>query len=684
MTHINPATLHRFDQAISYEWLETNGLGGYASSTIIGAHSRRYHGLLVAATQPPVKRVVMLSKLDETLHLQGGQSYELGTNKYQGTVYPNGYIFQQEFKQQLFPEFTYQLPGAKLKKTITAIHGENTVVITYELLESEGEVKLDLRPMLSPRDYHNLAQANSDLNSDYKFEEGIFACKPYANQPDLYLSVPGSTFRFHPDWYYRLEYIQELERGMAGHEDLFSPGFFQLSISAGQKISVIASLHHPHGRQGEDLVKAEVERRKMVIKQSGYDDAFMQQLSLAADQFVAQRGSGLKTIVAGYPWFTDWGRDTMISLPGLCLATGRYEDAKKILLAFAQNVSQGMIPNRFPDNGESPLYNTIDGTLWLFVAVYKYLQVTGDKAFVLANLLPILGDILGWHERGTRHYIKADEDGLLAGGEDGYALTWMDAKAHDWVVTPRRGKAVEIQALWYNAWMIYASLLKEAKQPEAAQQVEQKAEKIRLAFVDQFWNPQSLALFDVVNGDDKDPSIRPNQIFAISLPFPLLDLDQSYQVLDTVERELLTPVGLRSLSPQDPSYQPLYQGDQYSRDGAYHQGTVWSWLLGPYLDALIRVRGGWGRDMARMVIAKMQEHLGQAGIGNVSEIFDGASPFTPRGCTAQAWGVAELLRVAHEQKLYPQKPIPAAPTATQDVSNSTINVHPELTPQSNA
>ena len=232
--------------------------------------------------------------------------------------------------------------------------------------------------------------------------------------------------------------------------------------------------------------------------------------------------------------------------------------------------------------------------------------------------------------------------------------------------------------------MIYASLLKEAKQPEAAQQVEQKAEKIRLAFVDQFWNPQSLALFDVVNGDDKDPSIRPNQIFAISLPFPLLDLDQSYQVLDTVERELLTPVGLRSLSPQDPSYQPLYQGDQYSRDGAYHQGTVWSWLLGPYLDALIRVRGGWGRDMARMVIAKMQEHLGQAGIGNVSEIFDGASPFTPRGCTAQAWGVAELLRVAHEQKLYPQKPIPAAPTATQDVSNSTINVHPELTPQSNA
>ncbi|MEM9983550.1 MAG: amylo-alpha-1,6-glucosidase [Bacteroidota bacterium] len=675
--------MHRFDQAISYEWLETNGLGGYASSTVIGAHSRRYHGLLVAATQPPVKRVVMLSKLDETLHVQG-QSYELGTNKYQGTVYPNGYIFQQEFKQGLFPEFIYQLPGAKLKKSITAIHGENTVVISYELLESEEEVRLDLRPMLSPRNYHNLAQANSELNQEYKFERGIFTCKPYADQPDLYLGVPGAAFRSQPDWYYRLEYLQELERGMAGHEDLFSPGFFELRVSPGQKVCIIASLHHPQGRRGEDLVRAEANRRRTVIKQSGYEDPFMQQLCLAADQFVAQRGNGLKTIVAGYPWFTDWGRDTMISLPGLCLATGRFEDAKKILLAFAQNVSQGMIPNRFPDNGESPLYNTIDGTLWLFVAVYKYLQVTQDKAFVLANLLPILGDILGWHERGTRHNIKADEDGLLAGGEEGYALTWMDAKAHDWVVTPRRGKAVEIQALWYNAWMIYAFLLKAAKQPEAAHQVEQKAESIRQSFVTQFWNPQALALFDVVNGDQKDPSIRPNQIFAISLPFPLLDLDQSYQVLDTVERELLTPVGLRSLSPQDPSYQAFYQGDQYARDGAYHQGTVWSWLLGPYLDALIRVRGGWGRDMARMVIAKMQEHLGQAGVGNVSEIFDGASPFTPRGCTAQAWGVAELLRVAHEQKLYPQRVIQAAPTATQDESNSTLNVHPELTPQSNA
>lgn len=660
MIHLHQEILHRFDQAVRYEWLETNGLGGYASSTVIGAHHRRYHGLLVAATKPPVKRTVMLSKLEETI-ITADHSYELGANKYRGTVYPNGYIFLQEFRQELFPTFIYQLPGIKLKKTITALHGENTVVINYEILEADQPFTLELKPMYSPRDYHNLALANGDLDTTVSFEQGIFRTQPYTDQPELFLGVPGVEFELRPDWYYQLEYQEELNRGMAGHEDLFSPGVFTLRLEEGQSWSAMASTLNPQGRRADDLVAQERQRREGLLVQAGYRQDFMKRLVLASDQFIVSRGDGLRTVVAGYPWFTDWGRDTMISLPGLCLATGRHEDAKKILLSFAENTSEGMIPNRFPDNGSEPLYNTIDGTLWFFVAVYKYLEATQDRAFVVAQLLPVLSDILSWHERGTRFGIRMDDDGLLTGGEDGYALTWMDAKAHDWVVTPRRGKAVEINALWYNAWRIYAALLREATQPEKAQETEQRAEQLRQSFVREFWNPHTLALYDCIDGEERDASIRPNQIFALSLPFPLLDMDQSYQVLDRVEQELLTPVGLRSLSPNDPAYQPYYEGDQYGRDGAYHQGTVWSWLLGPYLDALIRVRGGWGREMARVVIEKMEAHLEQAGVGNVSEIFDGAKPHQPRGCTAQAWGVAELLRAVAEYGLMPRESAVSTP-----------------------
>jgi predicted glycogen debranching enzyme len=651
---LSPSILHRFDQAVKYEWLETNGLGGYASSTVIGALSRRYHGLLVAATRPPVNRVVMLSKWDETICV-GDKRYELGTNKYRGTVYPNGYIFQRAFEQEMFPSFTYEIGGISLRKTIAAIHGENTIVITYAVEAATQPFEMELLPLYSPRDYHHLAQANGDIDPQVDWDGEVLATHPYPDQPWLYLQVPGGQFISAPDWYYQLEYGEELARGQGGHEDLFSPGHFRVSLKAGDRLGLIVSTQPAHGRDAFALLQQEQDRREALQTHAGFDDPLMRRLVLASDQFVVQRGKDLKTIIAGYHWFTDWGRDTMISLPGLCLATRRFEDARKILLSFAQATDQGMIPNRFPDNGASPLYNTIDGTLWFFVAVYKYLQATQDLPFVASQLLPVLGDILAWHQRGTRFSIRMDEDGLLSGGEDSYALTWMDAKAGDWVVTPRRGKAVEINALWYNAWRIYGYLLKATQQESVAHFADQQAETIRQSFIQQFWNEHTLALYDVIDGDHKDDAIRPNQIFALSLPFPLLEVDQAYQVLDRIERELLTPVGLRSLSPDDQGYLSVYGGDQVARDGAYHQGTVWSWLLGPYLDALIRVRGGWGQDMAMSILQGVAPHLGESGMGSISEIFDGGGTNQPRGCVAQAWSVAELIRVASEYQLYPQQ-----------------------------
>lgn len=655
---LSTSILHRFDQAIRYEWLETNGLGGYASSTVIGAMTRRYHGLLVAATRPPVNRVVLLSKLDETICV-GERRYDLGANKYRGTVYPNGYIFQQAFEQEMFPTFRYQTAAVTLRKTIAAIHGENTTVITYEVEEAAEPFTLELLPLYAPRDYHHLSQANGGINPHAHWDGEAFYTQAYPDQPGLHIQVPGGHFQGAPDWYYQLEYGEELARGQGGHEDLFSPGRFQVTLHPGDRLGLIVSTEPVHGRDAFALLQQERTRREALLDQAGYQDPLLQRLVLAADQFVVQRGDNLKTVIAGYHWFTDWGRDTMIALPGLCLATGRYDDARKILLSFAQATDQGMIPNRFPDNGEAPLYNTIDGTLWFFVAVHKFLEATEDLPFVAAHLLPVLGDILQWHKRGTRFGIQMAEDGLLAGGEAGLALTWMDAKADDWVVTPRRGKAVEINALWYNAWRIYGYLLKQTQQECLAQQADQQAERIRQAFLSAFWNERSLALYDYFDDEQADPAIRPNQIFALSLPFPLLDIDRAYQVLDRIERELLTPVGLRSLSPEHDSYVPAYGGDQVSRDGAYHQGTVWSWLLGPYLDALIRVRGGWGRDMALRIMQQMVPHLGEAGVGSISEIFDGSAANAPRGCVAQAWSVAELLRVAAEYQLFPRRDMQA-------------------------
>jgi len=586
--------------------------------------------------RPPVRRVVLLSRLDERV-TAAGETFDLGSNQFPGAVHPRGYEFLDTFRRDIFPQFDYSFAGVRLRKTIAAIDGENTTVILYEILEAPGEITVELRPFIAARDYHALSQANNVIRRDATFDDGVFAYQAYDGLPALYLSVPQATFQPSPDWYYRFEYPIEQERGLEAHEDLFTPGTLARRAHAGSRFAVIASIEHPAGRDGLELIERERQRREAVIAGVLIEGRLARPLALAADQFIVRRGAG-KTIIAGYPWFTDWGRDAMIALPGLCLATGRFDDARKILEQFASVVSEGMLPNRFPDAGEEPEYNTADATLWFFVAVEKYAAATGDRDFA-RSMIQILRDIIRWHERGTRHNIRVDGDGLLIAGTAGDQLTWMDAKIGDWVVTPRNGKAVEINALWYNALCVAAGY-----EPKFAA----RAARVRDRFLELFWNEEYGCLYDVVDGDRRDPSIRPNQIFAISLPHPLLGSPHAERVLDVVERKLLTPVGLRTLADDDPRFVPRVVGSPRERDGAYHQGTVWPWLLGPYITALVRVRGQRGVAEGRRLIAGLEEHLGEAGVGSISEIFDGAPPHAPRGCIAQAWSVGEVLRVLRE------------------------------------
>ena len=663
------AVLQNFKDATQYEWLETNGLGGWSSSSIIGAHTRRYHGLLAAAIVPPAERMVLLSKLDETI-VSGDKRIELGVNLYPGnTIHPNGHHYLMSFTKELFPEWVYEAEGIQLKKRIGMIHGENTVVMIYDVIKADSSFALELLPLMAGRGYHSLNHEGPQMHWDADFENGIFH-----NQPDginnVFINVPGSTYQHEPRWFTNFQYSVEQYRGLDFTEDLFNHGIFTVELKEGDSLGVIISTENPAGRNAHDLLQMEEERRKKLLEGQPKDET-LQQLLLAADQFIVRRdlkqseskappaegfGEAFKTVIAGYHWFTDWGRDTMISLPGLTLSTGRFEDAKKILAAFAQSVSMGMLPNRFQDNGEAPEYNNVDGTLWYFIAVYKYLLATADKEFVLNEILPVLKEIIDWHFKGTRYSIHVDEDGLLYAGEVGQQLTWMDARIGTWVVTPRMGKPVEIQALWYNVLKIFAKLLHLNNQSQDADAIELSAVKAKESFERLFWNAEGQYLYDVIDESGKpNAELRPNQLFAISLPFVLLEGDKARSVLKIVTEKLYTPVGLRSLPAEDVHYVHQYGGDQWHRDSSYHEGTVWSWLLGPYVDAIMKVNAGKGKAKAQKVIDDFKYHLNEGCIGSVSEIFDADAPHHPRGCIAQAWGVAEVLRVMKEYELYSKK-----------------------------
>jgi predicted glycogen debranching enzyme len=655
MLQKNKTILNNYEEAIQCEWLETNGLGGWASSTIIGCNTRRYHGLLVAATKPPAERMSLVSKLDETI-LINNERFEIGTNDYGNVIHPGGYHYLTSFTKDLFPEWIYEVNKVALKKTIIMVHNENTALVLYEVLKTPLKFTLELLPLISARGYHALQHSYNNVFWNVNFEDGIFKTLPFEGAPNIFIAVPGATGEHHPQWFNNFNYRVEKYRGLDYAEDLFNHGTFTVGLEEGDKLGVIISTEDPAGRNAFELFEKEKAGKQFLIE--GIKDGTTQQLTLAADQFIVKRGEDLKTVIAGYHWFTDWGRDTMISLPGLCLSTGRYQDAKKILAAFAQNVSMGMLPNRFQDNNEPPEYNNVDGTLWYFVSVYKYLQHTNDKDFILNEILPILKEIIDWHFKRTRYNIHVDEDGLLYAGEKGQQLTWMDARIGDWVVTPRMGKPVEIQALWFNVLSIFAALLELNDQSNDAALVRTSAGKAKQSFIEKFWYAEGKYLYDVIDDNNNpDPALRPNQLFAISLPFALIEGEKARSVLKIIEDKLYTPVGLRSLSPDDPRYVAVYGGNSFQRDSSYHQGTVWSWLLGAYIDAIMCEPGFVGSDglngkkKAQRIIHDFAYHLHEGCLGSVSEIFDADKPWHPRGCVAQAWGVAEILRAIKQYEL---------------------------------
>ncbi len=645
------AVLQNFSDATSYEWLETNGLGGWSGSTIIGAHTRRYHGLLTAAIVPPAERMVLLSKLDEAIIVNGKRT-ELGVNLYPGnTIHPNGHHYLKSFTRNIFPEWEYEINGLVLRKKIGMIHEENTVVVIYDIPEAPGPFELELLPLMASRGYHSLQQEGPSMHWDASFQDGVFHNLPDGKN-NVYIKVPGSGYEHRPGWFNHLQYGVEKYRGLDYTEDLFNHGTIKVTLSKGDSLGIIISTENPAGKDAHALLKKEMQRRKSLLEGLPADES-VQQLVLAADQFIVKRNTDLKTIIAGYHWFTDWGRDTMIALPGLTLSTHRFDDARKILAAFAQSVSRGMLPNRFQDNGEAPEYNNVDGTLWYFIAVNRYLEATGDKDFVLKEVLPVLKEIIDWHFKGTRYNIHVDEDGLLFAGEAGQQLTWMDARIGNWVVTPRMGKPVEIQALWYNALRIFAELLRLNGQESDATAVENSAGKAKESFTRLFWNEEGKYLYDVIDENGKpDANLRPNQLFAISLPHSLLEGKKAASVLKITKEKLYTPVGLRSLPADDVHYIPHYGGDQWHRDSAYHEGTVWSWLLGAYVDTIIKTATKNAKAEAAKVIDNFRYHLSEGCLGSVSEIFDADTPHHPRGCVAQAWGVAEILRVILDHELY--------------------------------
>ena len=632
------------------EWLETNGIGGFSSSTIIGLNTRRYHGLLTAATKPPVGRLVLLSKLEEILVIDG-RRYELSTNQYQGVIHPQGFNYQTGFRLDPFPTFTYEIEGLQIEKSVFMVQGENTTVVQYELKSAPSfDIKLEIRPLIAFRDYHSTTHENSALNPNFETEATQTTFRPYSDLPSLHLAHDPAAVDANGFWYRNFQYAIEQERGLDFAEDLFSPCAFTFDLNAKSKVSIVASTTRHEVSDADRYRIAELERRTTV----DVANTLVALLKTAADQFVVAREEG-ETVIAGYHWFADWGRDTMIALPGLTLVNGRWDIARNILAKFAAHVDKGMLPNRFPDAGEAPEYNTVDATLWFFEAVRSFLQYTGDYEFVRTKLYAVLQDIVEWHIRGTRYQIHVDDDGLLFSGEPGVQLTWMDAKVGDWVVTPRYGKPVEIQALWYNALRVMEQLAERFEEPNAKQQYRAIADRARTSFNELFWNEEAGCLFDVVNGAMRDASIRPNQVIAISLTNTMISKERSQRILRVVERELLTPRGLRTLSPSDPNYIGRYEGGPASRDGAYHQGTVWPWLMGPYITAYVKSFGNEaGREFAATWLENFEPHLHEACLGQISEIFDGDAPHTPRGCVAQAWSVAELLRTIADDLQEPQ------------------------------
>jgi len=645
-----------FEQGVAREWLITNGLGGFGAGTVAGCQTRRYHGLLIAARTPPTGRTLFLVDVDVTAQVDG-QEYELACHEYGGgVIHPTGQRLIESFRLEgSVPCWRYALGAVRLTRRLFMAYQSNTVYVHFTLERADQPVRLRLRPLCTERDYH----AHRRGNEGFAVEPIPGGCRVDASGSERRLSITadGGAFGMAPDYQWNLLHRQEIERGLDGIEDLFMPGIFELLLEPGGTASLTASIERQAPSAAAALTALRTREAALLESVGGEHPEWIGRLLLAADQFIVARGgagagdageagdgAGI-SVIAGYPWFADWGRDTMIALPGLALATGRPGIAAQILRTFAGHVDRGMIPNRFPDDGQGPEYNTADATLWYVVALHSYVRATHDLELA-RELLPVLLDIAAWHRRGTRHCILVDpEDGLLRAGEPGQQLTWMDAKVADWVVTPRIGKPVEINALWCNALQIIGDLAEQLAEASLALAFKAEARRATASFQSRFWYPQGRYLYDLIDGPDRqapDCTLRPNQLLALALPHALLEPAQARRVLEVCEQQLLTSYGLRTLDPADRRYVGHYGGDQWQRDGAYHQGTVWSWLLGPFARAHYALHAD--RRRAASYLAPFEQHLADACIGQISEIFDGDAPHRPRGCFAQAWSVAEVLR----------------------------------------
>jgi predicted glycogen debranching enzyme len=643
----------------SREWLITNEIGGYASSTVSGINTRRYHGLLVAATQPPVGRIVMLSKLEEVLIVDGVR-IDLATNLYRDdVVHPEGYRKLHQFRLDPFPTYTYSDDRFILEKCIYMPHGENTVVVEYLLIKHADvqNIRLEISPLIAFRDFHAMTHENSVLDGSIVQTPGCAKVKPYSELSALYLSHNAEEVVQTGCWYRNFEFEEERLRGLDHHEDLFNPLTLRASMNERSGVVLIASTEPRPIELAAEYRRAEIRLNDLRYhnnrSRNGSSD-LIPKLEAAAEQFLVAR-EPFETVIAGYHWFSDWGRDTMIALPGLLLSTDRPEAAKEILLEFLRYLDGGMLPNRFPDRGETPEYNTVDATLWFIETIWQYLNYCADSKWrqealqlIREQFYPALKSILDAHLSGTRYHIQVDSEGFLWAGDSNTQLTWMDAKVGDVAITPRAGRPVEIQALWYNALRIVEELGREFGDSVSSDYFAGRANRLLENFERVFWNSDEQCLYDVVGASGPDPAIRPNQVIAVSLRHCLVSEEKARLVLKSAERHLLTPFGLRTLSPADPNYRSRCEGDVWNRDSAYHQGTVWPWLAGPFFSAKIRFADDISQTLAEAQswLDRLSSHLEDACLGQVSEIFDAEEPHTPRGCVAQAWSVAELLRLA--------------------------------------
>ncbi|MBC7085508.1 MAG: glycogen debranching enzyme N-terminal domain-containing protein [Methanomethylovorans sp.] len=649
----------KFSELCQKEWLITNGLGGYASSTLAFMNTRKYHGLLVASMEPPVDRTVLLSALDEQI-FTNNVIHELACHRYPGVIYPQGFQYIKEFVDGPAPLWKYEVNGIVIQKIVFMEHGKNNVFVRYSIhVPAEQENSLiRIHPLVSLRDFHKLTQKHDNISQEpSRYGTILNLNKPENRNIRLHL-LSNAAYIQKWDWYYNFEYPVERERGYDFHEDCFHPGYFEMELVKGNNdVFIVASTEKVSEvslATISGVYEAEKKRISTVCQGQKFGGILPSKLAITADTFIVWRqSSGMHSIIAGYPWFADWGRDAMISLPGLTLVNGRYKLAASILSTFAQNCRHGLIPNRFPDHStEDYAYNTVDASLWFINALWKYMEYTDDISTV-KKMWSTVNEIILNYSKGTKFGIKMDTDYLIC--HDGQ-LTWMDAKVGDVAITPRKGKACEINALWYNALVIASEIATKIEVDEA--DFSETAEKVRENFEDVFWNDEQGYLYDYIVHETpameyKDPSLRPNQILAVSLPYCMLDHIKEKSIVRKVQQNLLTPRGLRTLAPYETAYKGRYEGNTIQRDLAYHNGTVWPWLIGPFVSAYCKINGHSqrSRQYAKELLDGFIPHLSEAGIGSISEIFDGDEPHLPRGCVSQAWSVAEILRAYSEDVL---------------------------------